>query len=253
MSNNYIALNQTWMGSVDHLWSLAVEEQFYLFFPFVVLLVPRKWLSNVFVIFVILAVALRYLAFKDSGSWIPSYVLMPACLDAFGLGAMLAFALYFDKGWLKGTWTTTAILAASAIGYVFVVFVIRQSAEPHNLVAVVWLRLAESLLSVALIAFLILNNSARLTRFFEIKPFVYIGKISYGIYIFHNFLYNEYHPLAFSPGVRMVQWLNASESPVVSSLPVRVILLYLLVIAIASISWFTFEKPINKLKDKYGY
>ena len=36
MTNNYIAYTQQWMGSFDHLWSLAVEEQFYLFFPFVI-------------------------------------------------------------------------------------------------------------------------------------------------------------------------------------------------------------------------
>jgi peptidoglycan/LPS O-acetylase OafA/YrhL len=253
MTNNYLAIHNTWMGSVDHLWSLAVEEQFYIFFPFVVLFLPLKWLPKTFTFFVIFAVFIRAVLYYTSGSWIPPYVLTPACLDAFGLGALLAFMLYYDKTKILNVIRSRWSLLAGIAFYALLVLILKNSPEAHNAASSIWLRLGESMLSVSLMGFLITNKSHVFTRFFEWNPLVYIGKISYGIYIFHNFLYNEYHPIAYSPGVKLVNWLNESNNIVLASLPVRVILLYGMVVVVATLSWYLFEKPINKLKDKYGY
>src|SRR5215217_8319326 len=46
-TNIYMAVYKTWMGSMDHLWSLAVEEQVYLFFPFLIFFVPKNKLIPV--------------------------------------------------------------------------------------------------------------------------------------------------------------------------------------------------------------
>lgn len=253
MTNNYMALNNTWMGSVDHLWSLAVEEQFYIFFPFVVLLLPLKRLPQVFVAFIFLAIGLRAFAFYQTGSWIPSYVLMPACLDAFGLGALLAYCLFYQKKRVLSVLSKPSSLLIGLIFYVLIVIFVKATSEGHNMVSSVWLRLGESVLSFSLLGILVTNGLPGFTRFWEWKPFVYVGKISYGIYIFHNFLYNEYHPVSGSPGVKLVQWLNESDNLLLSSLPVRVIALYAIVLVIASLSWYMFEKPVNKLKNRYGY
>jgi len=44
LSNLYMAKIGSYPGSVSHLWSLAIEEQFYLFWPWIILLLPRKFL-----------------------------------------------------------------------------------------------------------------------------------------------------------------------------------------------------------------
>ncbi len=254
MTNNYIGIKAHWLGSVDHLWSLAVEEQFYIFFPFVVLFLPLKHLAKTLGLFILISVSIRAYFYFSGASWITPYVLMPTCLDAFGLGGILAYAAYYQKQNILSFLRKPASILLGLFIYCATVFLIKEVSEGHNLVSIIFLRLAESILSVLLIGYLISQvKSNSLTRFFELEPFVFIGKISYGIYIYHNFVYNAYHSPAGNPFLKVVNRLQSSGNTVLASLPVKVLFLYLAVILIASISWFVFEKPINKLKNRYGY
>ena len=45
-TNFYIAIYHKWIGVIDHLWSLAVEEQFYLFFPYLILFLPKIFFTK---------------------------------------------------------------------------------------------------------------------------------------------------------------------------------------------------------------
>ena len=178
---------------------------------------------------------------------------MPACLDAFGLGAALGYGVYYHFEKIKQWFAKPALLIGSLVFYILTVIAIKMSGGGHPFMAVVVLRLAESIFSVALIGYLIAAPNALLTKFNELSLPVYIGKISYGIYIFHNFIYNEYHPIPGSPIVKFIQQLGASQSAVWSSMWVKIIVLYMITVAIASVSWYVFEKPINALKNRYGY
>lgn len=51
-ANWYFIIHQTWVGHISHVWSLAVEEQFYLIWPTVMLLVSRKLLPLAIFIFI---------------------------------------------------------------------------------------------------------------------------------------------------------------------------------------------------------
>jgi peptidoglycan/LPS O-acetylase OafA/YrhL len=70
--------------------------------------------------------------------------------------------------------------------------------------------------------------------FFEFPPSVYLGRISYGVYIYHFFIPDFVRRLGLKDG----------------SVPF-VALCFLVTIAIASLSWFLFEKPINSLKSRF--
>jgi peptidoglycan/LPS O-acetylase OafA/YrhL len=78
-------------------------------------------------------------------------------------------------------------------------------------------------------------------RFLASKPVVYVGKISYGIYILHAFvpgLLSRVHPglPGFAQQFGVWFWLNV-----------------LTTIGLASLSWFLLERPANRLKSRFRY
>src|SRR5689334_6993090 len=58
--SNYVApFHPEWMGPASHFWTLAVEEQFYFVWPFIVLFVPRKYLAGTIIGTIALALLFR--------------------------------------------------------------------------------------------------------------------------------------------------------------------------------------------------
>jgi peptidoglycan/LPS O-acetylase OafA/YrhL len=89
-SNFYLASLGAWRDTVSHLWTLSVEEQFYLLWPLVVLLVPRRRLLRVVIGVVVAAPLFRLATFAAGAPELWRVVLLPSCMDALGLGALLA-------------------------------------------------------------------------------------------------------------------------------------------------------------------
>lgn len=256
MSNNWIAINAQWLGKVDHLWSLAVEEQYYLFFPFLLFFIPFKKVRSLLIWMILFSVGMRAGLFASGVSWITPYVLMPTCLDAFGFGGLLAYGFYYQKERIIAFFSSLKTLLLSIVTYTLVVFLMHGISEGHNVVSIVFLRLAESFLSVCLVGVLIANSSRLgqiVQSFFSWQPFVYIGKVSYGIYIFHNLIYNPYHESGDSNISIFLQKLSLHFPSLFDHVPGKIVVLYVLTVALATVSWYAFEKPINQLKNKYGY
>jgi peptidoglycan/LPS O-acetylase OafA/YrhL len=79
-----------WTPSIEpHLWSLAVEEQFYLFWPAAISLIRRSWLRPICWALIVLSTGLRIVVAQHWG-WTPAYVLTVCRLDEFAAGALLA-------------------------------------------------------------------------------------------------------------------------------------------------------------------
>lgn len=72
----------------------------------------------------------------------------------------------------------------------------------------------------------------------ENKVLIYLGKISYGLYLFHPFIAFTYKRLKLPP---------------VENLFLKFILFSLILITVSSLSWFLLEKPVNKLKRYFSY
>lgn len=87
--NVLFAIKEDYTG-MAHFWSLAVEEQFYLIWPFVVLFFSRKGLVRACIACIFIAIGSRIALGFFTDSVLPAYVLTPSRIDALAIGSLLA-------------------------------------------------------------------------------------------------------------------------------------------------------------------
>jgi peptidoglycan/LPS O-acetylase OafA/YrhL len=233
-------------GFADHFWSLAVEEQFYLVWPALVLAVPARLLRGTIVGLLIAAAGLD-LAFAWSGASYLACFRLPflGSLIPLGLGALLAEAEWTGDGSGVRRWLWRIFLGAG-----LPLLVATQTLWFLQRARTSWFYLgfvdmAFGLLSVVTLLALTRQDQpvpgGWLPRAFSWRPLVGLGKISYGVYVGHRLL------MAARPAI-----LARSDA---GTLPPSVNLLALSAcsIALAALSWFGIEKPILALKRKFPY
>ena len=167
-----------------HFWSLAVEEQFYLVWPFLVWFLPRRALAAVCGALVVGAFALRFGIHRTTFNATAAYVLTPARMDALSLGALVAIAAR-EPGWwgpVRRAAPAVLVLAAAAVAAVWW----RQGGffggDP---VVQVW---AFGPLAAGFAALLVLAldpAARRLPRVLSNPALRGAGKYSYGLYVLH--------------------------------------------------------------------
>jgi peptidoglycan/LPS O-acetylase OafA/YrhL len=241
-NTNFWAVLHPWQYPAGtHFWSLAVEEQFYLVWPWIILLVPSRYLLRTIIGVVAIGVMFRFgcslMPLGHRGT--PAYALLPGCADKLGMGALLAFCwdqtcgiqlarrkdLFFRSGLWLGLPGVVALITLRAY-------------RPESRIALVFLSF-----SAALFFMWVIGSAARRFRgpvgaFLEWLPVRYLGKISYGLYLFHYLV---------------PQTLARFHVPQPRSWALRFAFFSAVTIAIASLSWYAFERPINGLKRFFAY
>lgn len=168
-----------------HTWSLAVEEQFYLIYPFILLfclLLIRKYTSIVFLIFCIFSLAFSIWAstFKP----ILAFFLIPARIWEFLLGSLSAIVVlhpnFRNIEINRKLRDLIGLIGLSLIIY-SVFFFKKNMAYPGYLALI-------PTLGTALIL-LFTTNKTVIGKVLGAKPLVYIGLISYSVYLWHQPLF----------------------------------------------------------------
>ena len=249
-SNIYMALHQTWMGMVDHFWSLSVEEQFYLLFPAVIFFTPKRFFVPVFVLMLGISLAFRAYFYLAGYSWIVNYVSMPACLDSFGLGAFMAWLLLFRPQQFTRIFSKGVYVVAGLALWVLVVYWSKTFEQPKNIATDVWERLAGSVFCFFLIGKGVLGYEGVMKGFLENRVILFLGKISYGLYAYHNLVFNHFHSPPNHPTLRVLRKLEQYAPFLTHNLVFESLFFFAITVVVASISWYVMEKPINDLKDK---
>ncbi len=258
-SNIYIAYYATWMGTVDHLWSLAVEEQVYLVLPLLLFFMPKRWVPATATGMIVGSVLFRYVLFATGNAWFIGYVSMPACLDAFGLGMLMAYGWLYHRPRFEALFSTSIGLIITIILFSALVlagkWLAAQTplADHHNVVDYVWERLAASLIGVFLIGRAITGFRGLMKWVLEHPISQYLGQISYGLYLFHNFVFNVYHTPPTHLVLRVWRKLTGYVPLLTTNYAFQFMYFLGITIALASVSWFLIEKPINRLKDRFAY
>jgi peptidoglycan/LPS O-acetylase OafA/YrhL len=242
-SNIYIAIYHKWLGVTDHFWSLAVEEQFYIFFPLLIFFIPRRFVLQFFVTLIILSVGTRFVLELSNADWKIAYVTMFTCLDAFGLGAITAYLFLYHQDIFRKIYSNQYLLIISLLAFIANTYIRKTYWPQHNMLNE---RFIPSVFFFFLIGGAILGYKGWLKWLLENPVSSYLGRISYGIYVYHNFVYNYYHKIEGSPIIKFF-----AKFPEIEKTPtLRFAFLFMVTITLASISWYVIEKPINALKDK---
>ena len=248
--NIYTAIRGEWsLSFINHFWSLAVEEQFYLFWPLVVyLLAPRPRT----LIAVSLAVSLSAMLARLIGSlmglsfWTTS-LLLPFRLDALALGAFLAVAAR-QPGGLKRlvralpqvTVVVGGLLAATVVW-------IRLLGARHGVELVAGVRpmLILMLLACLLMWALVASERSATSRFFRSRSMVFLGTYSYGLYVYHHFI--SYYLMTNFTALELARWLGSQGAVVAlqATLGVSASLV------VAYLSYELFEKRFLRLKPLF--
>ena len=256
-TNIYIAIKQHWMGTIDHLWSLAVEEQYYLVFPYLILFLPTKSYKRTLIIMIVLSVLLRILLFFNGSLWMVQYVLMPTCLDSFGLGGLLAYFFTFQKETFFKEITTSKYLFASLSMLLIFLFFSRQyqisSNQVHHFGNLVIERLVGSIFCFFLIAKAVNGFEGLMKLFLENSLVSYFGRISYGLYLYHNFIFNYFHTPQTSFILRGLHKIQRIIPNITQNAVFELLYFFGITVFVATLSWFLIEKPVNNLKKYFTY
>ena len=237
LSNIKFSIDGYYHDYVAHFWSLDVEEQFYLIWPMMMLLLPRKCLIWAILGTIAAGIVYRYAALSSDVSGFAFEAIPLSCLDTLGGGALLAFLLYQGKstrGWA---------IAYSACGVVGGVSLIADVLLPDNIAGVprlIFMPTALAFFTVSVIHHIIVRPHACWTmRILSFKPLRYIGTISYGLYIYHAIIQS----ILVSWEDHLLKWGRNGE----------IVLYFLLSLIAASLSWQLIEKPLNCLKRFIPY
>ena len=247
---NFAYLTNFWIARygenhvpLDSAWSLAIEEQFYLAFPAIVRRCSRRRLAQVLIGAIVAAPIFRWLTFEyGEQPQLGPYVLPYCRFDCLAIGALLRLGFDARRPIVKFLGTIAPIACAASITVLMTwprgvtIVDVRYTVAGYTLTAIA----AACLLARILLA----APESPLRRAFEWRPLVYLGKISYCVYLIHliaRVIVDRALAHVFVAGDRGIAFCTAQLAGMLA-----------LSVAGATLSYYYFERPILALKDRFA-
>jgi len=232
---NYLVVNGlTSFGAINGLWSIGVEEAFYLLFP-LLLLLQKKIKSYIVIFGAALAI---FLLFRVSllYSWAGFPLTIKNFLGTYSFHYMLVGCV-FAAIWIKYRGNRNAQrrfnIIALLLGLATGVWFVKGIATPP---------LVTGMVKAVLFSSIILLTAQAGDRFWGNSPLVYLGKISYGLYVFHPFVsyFLRFCCARYGPVMKLVKQMPS----------LYFIFLLGLTIVVAHFSYRFYERRFLRYKDK---
>jgi peptidoglycan/LPS O-acetylase OafA/YrhL len=231
---------------IGHLWSLAVEEQFYLVWPLLILLVRPgavSWICSALIPLSLL-IRLHYAGRTgDLDAFVNTFT--PASLDSLASGALVALAVRSPVWRRRAALVARPLIVACLIWFCILGWRAGGLFEYQTPIQT-WGITALTLLFASVIFVAATSGGGAMAAVFQLHTLRFTGKISYGLYVLHPLVMAALAPVfaAVPTTVALVDLGLNSE---------KILLVLLSSIAVAAASWFCFEKPILALKNRFPY
>jgi peptidoglycan/LPS O-acetylase OafA/YrhL len=239
---------------LGHLWSLSVEEQFYLVWPFAVWCLSNRRLGVLCIALVVLCPSIRVLLATAHVRplWLWQAV---ARMDGLALGALVALAVR-DERWRPAAdrwWKPMLAVSLVGVGVIFMVFgagetnddwtpLLGSATSPTSSIAFSFIDIA---FAAVLVGTLLSNETSPSFRLLDTTWLRTLGKYSYGLYLFHGpIAHMAMHGL---PGSWLGPWLQL-RSVYVAFMAASIAFSFCL----AFVSWHLLEKRVLSFKDYFA-
>lgn len=247
LSNWSVAFGLGGQG-VPHFWSLAVEEQFYLVWPLLVLWMLPRTLAKACLALIAIALAARinFMYFQPRGYfWTEAaYSWTISQLDTLAIGALVALGLR-EARWTERLLRHGRLVGgAAAVGMLVVIVRVRGFGIMSQEVMTIGKTLF-SLLAGAVLVDAVARPDSPVGRIFLRRPtLAYLGKYSYAIYIFH---------LPIAHAFRSLFPITDATQGTATTLKLfaQMVVVLLISLALARVSWLLIEQPFLRLKTRF--
>jgi peptidoglycan/LPS O-acetylase OafA/YrhL len=223
------------LGWLNHFWSLAVEEHFYLVWPAVIFALSRKNAMRACVALFLAAMVGRVAWLKLGGNDVAPEVFTLFRMDGLVAGAWLALAARNEGGLTRFVPTALTILIVNSLLLV-----------PITVLHLRLLTLTDTLWTIECAALLVLVVTASpqtlLGRLGASPALHWLGKYSYGMYVFANLLIPLLASVVTAAGI--ATWLGSNLAGQLA----YVVVMSLATAAVALLSWHLYEKHFLRLK-----
>jgi len=216
-----------------HLWSLAVEEHFYLIFPAFMVLCRKNWRRVAAILITLLAIVPLWRAYIMFGTELPyadyNYMMTDARFDSLAWGCLLSVLLHL-KGNLKAFKLLLGIIPTALAGLAIIAsFLIRDETFRYTL----RFSLQGAALFILVLNFYFLKALNFAVIITEWRMLAWIGQISYALYLWHVPIYDLVHRSMDRGPISLLITTAAS-------------------FVISAISFYIVEKPFVALRKRFG-
>lgn len=243
LSNLLFMSSAGFQDTTSHLWSLAVEAQFYLFWPIIVFWLKDKYLFKITIFFLLLSPVCRIALFYI-GLPVPVIKVFPlTSLDFLGMGALIAIAQKNPNLLLWGLKPERLLKIACLVAAL--IFSLIQTLKYLGYQNVLSYVISTSSLVICcgcLISLASYGIGGIWKPVLEFSALRFIGTISYGLYLYHFFVASY-----------LEQWFpNLVLDNLEQNAWVRFMIFSIVSFVIATLSWFLIEKPLLRLKKYFA-
>jgi peptidoglycan/LPS O-acetylase OafA/YrhL len=226
--------------SFGHFWSLSVEEHFYIFWPLIIYFTKEKWISKVLIGITLVSLIivlfdyfseglipiLRWTTFRGAG--------------ALSIGGLIAWNKRNSFNWLRLTKFAKQIIIPGGILFLASNFI------PRKFGLLDTASFVTSIVFFTLLIITAINDNKITNKLFNHKWLYFIGKISYGIYVYHGLLRPYFKQYIYEG---MLAHMNNGIFATI----IYTIICTTVSIIISWLSWIIIEKPVIQLKKYFNY